>query len=285
MPALFEQTFVRVVVERGIDGGSLTYRSPWSDIEIGERVHVPLGRGSCQGVVVARGGDDLLDGLDPARVREVSARTGATIPEPLIRLATWMSAYYVCPMGMVLATMVPAAVKKGVGRRAVTLLERVTTDEADLPGQTARAWDAIRALPDDTFPLRARDLADRIDAPTLGPVNRLVRAGLLKERVVDTVFSRSDALRVLKRESLPITPTDAQQAAVERVADAGGTFTSFLLRGVTGSGKTEVYLRIIERLLADQASSTDPRGGAIVLVPEIALTPQTSARFLARFES
>ena len=78
-------------------------------------------------------------------------------------------------------------------------------------------------------------------------------------------------------EDRPVTLTDAQQAAVEAIerARADGAH-EVLLHGVTGSGKTEVYLRAIERELADGR-------GAIVLVPEIALTPQTAARFQARF--
>ncbi|MBI3072779.1 MAG: primosomal protein N' [Deltaproteobacteria bacterium] len=78
------------------------------------------------------------------------------------------------------------------------------------------------------------------------------------------------------RSAETVTLTHAQRAAVERISAAIGAHEAFLLHGVTGSGKTEVYLRVIARLLDRGAS-------AIVLVPEIALTPQLSARFRARF--
>jgi primosomal protein N' (replication factor Y) len=82
-----------------------------------------------------------------------------------------------------------------------------------------------------------------------------------------------------------LTPTDEQAAAIEGIARTLGTFASHLVWGITGSGKTEIYLRLIERVLQLPARADGAMPGAIVLVPEIALTPQTSSRFLSRFGS
>ncbi len=87
---------------------------------------------------------------------------------------------------------------------------------------------------------------------------------------------RREGPKAFPAEAVPEQLTDEQEAAVGRIVDALGTGGSFLLYGATGSGKTEVYLRVCEEALA--------RGlGAIVLVPEIALTPQALGRFTARF--
>src|SRR4051812_19873372 len=108
---------VRVAVERGIDAErgeeGLTYRCAGASPSVGERVEVPLGRKQklTPGIVVAVGGPELLEGLAESRVKAVARRTGAALPGSLVQLAQWIAGYYVCPLGMVLATMMPAAVK------------------------------------------------------------------------------------------------------------------------------------------------------------------------------
>jgi len=87
---------------------------------------------------------------------------------------------------------------------------------------------------------------------------------------------RREGPKALPAEAAPEQLTEEQEAALERIVDAFGTGGSFLLYGATGSGKTEVYLRACEEALARDL-------GAIVLVPEIALTPQALGRFTARF--
>jgi primosomal protein N' (replication factor Y) len=90
------------------------------------------------------------------------------------------------------------------------------------------------------------------------------------------VLAASDATPVSPRFVSNNTPTEAQAQAIERIGAALGRFQAFLLHGVTGSGKTEVYLRLIARVL-------DAGGQALVLVPEISLTPQLEARFRHAF--
>ncbi|MFN9971342.1 MAG: hypothetical protein ACK58T_15755, partial [Phycisphaerae bacterium] len=149
-----------VAVERGIDrvgeGTELLYAVPRKMSEpapiVGERVDVPLGRKSVAGIVIAVGGRELLGELDPIKVRPITARTGAGLTGRLVELAKWMSAYYVCPLGMTLATMMPAAVKKDVGRREQKVLAMADLDEARraeiaaLVGKPARElWERLVA--------------------------------------------------------------------------------------------------------------------------------------------
>lgn len=283
--------YVRVAVERGIDGqgrdgATLTYRVVNGGVQVGQRVEVPLGRGNKaeSGIVVVVGGDELLDGIPPSKVKGVLKVGTALLPERLVELARWMAEYYVCPLGMVLAAMMPAAVKQSIGLVNRVELEAVGAEKAAaiLAGKVtpavSEAWKAVAGLAL-TAPIDARQLATKIGARTLGPVNKLIRFGLLKQVERQMVKARTplwDNFRVEEKQSRTIQLTPEQTRIAAGLTDALGGFGVHLLRGVTGSGKTEVYLRLIERVMAKGMTS-------LVLVPEISLTPQTAGRFLDRF--
>lgn len=297
--------YVRVAVERGLDLGrgagdaasaGLTYASPTS-LEVGRRVEVPLGRGDAKsaGIVVAAGGAELLGDFPASRVKPILRDTGTGLTPDLVELARWMSSYYVCPLGMVLAAMLPAAVKHRTGLRTLVLIARVSPEReaevlgdagAKLPPQAKAAWAAIAALERDAFPLSHDELAARIQARTLGPVNRLINLGLLVETSVDDVRAtggvptdrgvEADGRLDLGRTLPALTPEQAR--VVEGISSTRSVFGVHLLHGITGSGKTEVYLRVLQRVL-------ELGQAAIVLVPEISLTPQTAGRFVERFRN
>ncbi|MCC6659650.1 MAG: primosomal protein N' [Phycisphaerales bacterium] len=283
------ERFVRVAVERAIGaeaGDGLTYAAGPESPSVGERVEVPLGRGDRRvaGIVVAAGGPELLAGLASSRVKPILRRTGAALPAPIVELARWIADYYIAPLGMVLAAMLPAAVKQGVGRRTVILLDRSQgdLDPEGLPKSARAAWDRLHLLPAGSLPAEPRALASLLGVASLRPVNLLLRAGLLREVEHDTVRVRDQGWASLSVEAAgtrePLALTGAQAGVAAGVSATLGSFAVHLLRGVTGSGKTEVYLRLIERVLARGET-------ALVLVPEIALTPQTASRFTGRFRS
>jgi len=286
-------TLVRVAVERGIeragtlrDWNALTYLvEPDPDsptIERGELVTVPLGKGDTptRGFVVEVGGPELAGDIAADALKPILTRTGARVPETLIELGCWLAEYYVCPLGMAMATMVPAAVKAGTGTRRVRLLERPSPapDLADLTPKVREVWARVVELKPDAFPMAARDLADAVGAKTVREINRLLALGGLEqiEREIVRVRSETPHLPIPAAPTQPLRLTEHQQRAVEGITPSLGSFSTHLLYGVTSSGKTEVYIRLIERVLAAGKS-------AIVLVPEISLTPQTGARFVARF--
>jgi primosomal protein N' (replication factor Y) len=275
--------FVLVAVERGVEAEGLAYRAGGLDLAPGDRVEVPLGRGDARtgGLVIETGGAELLGGFDPERVKRVLRRTGSVLHPSMIPLARWIASYTITPLGMVIASMVPAAVKQSVGARTREALRPVPGAPVPekLPPASARAWDAIRALDPARFPVDPHELVRMIGASNAGPINRLAALGLLERVSIDEVRVFGDGpASLLLPDPAPPPPLTADQARiVEGVEHARGEspFAVHLIRGVTGSGKTEVYIRLIERAL-------DRGLGAIVLVPEIALTPQTAGRFVAR---
>ncbi len=278
--------FLAVALERSIDGKTLTYAPPAESAEaanalVGRACMAPLGRGAkggapTRGVIVAVGGAELLEGFDPHKVRRLLAVSDARLPEGVLELGRWIAEYYACPLGMTLAAMLPAAVKKAVGRKKRTALKPTGNDaDAKLPPATKKALQGIREIDADAWPLEERELVHRLELKNASPIRRLLAMGLLEEVTLTDVVARTQDATPLAIEPGPTpTPTAEQRAVIDGVTLEG--FSTHLLFGVTGSGKTEVYLQLLERVLANGKSG-------IVLVPEIALTPQLSSRFIARF--
>ncbi len=241
----------------------------------GVRLWVPFGRRRVVGVLVeTRDHSELPDS-------KLKAAHGLIDDEPvfdplLLDLLKWSADYYRHPPGEVIAAALPAPLRAGAALHETS--ERWTLSAAartgQLPPLPARA---NRLLGVAEF-LRARDGADAAELGALSHrwrdhVRELEKRGwVLRLRVNDPPPPRAEV-----RTAQGLDPTPEQRHAIDAIIGAHGGFAPFLLHGVTGSGKTEVYLRAIEAVVA--------RGEqALVLVPEIALTPQLVARFAARFD-
>jgi primosomal protein N' (replication factor Y) (superfamily II helicase) len=276
----------RVAMERGIDK-LLDYAVPKTladQIRVGQRVRVPLGRGDklAPGYVA-----ELSDKSELAKLKSIRSITDErTLLTPaLMRLALWISRYYFTPFGLVLENLIPSAVKHRVGVKSVRVVRRKWTAEAiqDLIEKTkAKKRKIILArllqLGGDE-PIELNRLAMECDSkpPAILP---LVKAGVVAIERVDSYAFQSHAGQLPSLHGTVTPPTlneDQSKAIGSIVAALDGGFSVHLLFGVTGSGKTEVYLRAIDAVV--KAGKT-----AIVLVPEIALTPQTVRRFTERFE-
>ncbi len=201
----------------------------------------------------------------------------------LLDLTRWMADYYACSWGEALAAVLPAALKREGGRRTVAVVSPAEgVDEsrlAELEGPAkAKQHRVLRTVLDARGPISRIDLIKKLNV-TDGPIRSLAKKGLV---VIEHVIAAPDELLSGDHEPRPrhATLTADQTAAVERLTEGleSGEFFPALLHGVTGSGKTEVYLQLIEKAL-------ECGKGAIVLVPEIALTPQTVGWFLDRFGS
>ncbi|MEX0885076.1 MAG: primosomal protein N' [Phycisphaeraceae bacterium] len=299
--------YAHIALEQNIDlaPAGLTYAVPanLADLAIGQRVRVPLGRGNkpVAGYVIER-----LDhtAYDPAKVKPILERDARalSLPADLIDLARWIASYYCCPLGLVLASMIPAAVKHGTGTTTQTLVGLVpdtgavpSTSEIRNPkfrpptALQRKILDTARQRAADGYPFTPiKELADLAGARTVSPVKQLLDKGLLIARHQQTVGDTLDLKAHQQPAPIPTTLSPDQTKALDHLtAHAADAFSVHLLHGVTGSGKTEVYLRLIEHLLANQKSEIRNQQpvGVIILVPEIALTPQTVARFVARFDT
>ena len=174
--------------------------------------------------------------------------------------------------------MLPASVKAGVGTREVLMvrLAPTATEKIEAPRLTAKQRRVLEVLRDFSEPVSPIEL-QRLAGCGPGPITALRREGVLeavRQRVLPAELSSGPGEPPEQFE-----PNPDQRTVLDRILarlSAGG-FHAILLHGVTGSGKTEVYLRAIEQVV---------RAGkeAIVLVPEISLTPQTIRRFRGRFE-
>jgi len=276
--------FARVAIERGLDlMGGLTYQTD-DDTVIGQRVVVPVGRGNTptDGLVIDIGDQELLDGFDPRKVKPITKRYDIVLPESLIELGKWMAEYYMCPLGMVFGSIIPGAVKAQTGLRTQKLVQLGTVQPDDeliksLTPKARDAWAKIQELDAEAFPVLPRLLAARIEHKTTASIKRLIEAGLVDEIEVQRIIAPKgfDLLDAGDSGTHNLTPD--QNNAVIGISKSFGKFQPHLLHGVTGSGKTEVYIKLIEQVLE--------RGQqAIVLVPEIALTPQTAGRLVKCFE-
>jgi len=286
--------YADVAIERGIDLSptGLTYRVPaaLAGLSVGERVVVPLGRGDkrATGYVIRLHAD--TPAYDPKKIKPITDRAPGSIglPGDLVELARWVSNYYVCPLGMVFGAMLPAAVTRGTGikrRQLVRLCEPGRDGPAHTPSKpTAPQQRVLDAAMKHGVWLGVKDLADLAGLKTTGTVKKLIEKGLLESKFEDAVQSELD-LRA-QAQSQPARPSrlsNGQESALDALVKAKERFGVHVLHGVTGSGKTEVYLRLIEAVLEGLPAERRSAASAIVLVPEIALTPQTVGRFLARF--
>jgi primosomal protein N' (replication factor Y) len=243
--------------------------------DVGRLVLVPFGRTRRVGVIT--GIADTSD-VEPARLRAVQriVRSRPPLPPETLALCRFCSRYYHHPLGEVLLGALPTALRRAdaVSLAPPVVFRLTAAGQAMAPEALPASASARRAL------LARFHAGDAIeDGAISGPSARralraLVAAGWVSSSEVPAAQGAAiaDAGDVAPGPEL----NPAQAAAVEAITAALGHFETVLLQGITGSGKTEVYLRVIEAVLA--------RGGqALLLVPEINLTPQLEARLAARF--
>jgi primosomal protein N' (replication factor Y) len=268
----------RVVPEVSLDR-AFDYEIPESlggQITLGAKVRVPFGAREIVGYVVEFPAGPAERALKP--IREILGRA-SFLPPVLIELAQWMAQYYAAPLAVALMSVLPQAV-----RRADAAFKQRLWVEPLTPELTPEAAQALKKSPAQR---KAWDYLQQSGPGWLADWSELSGAAPAAWRALaerNLIFigprtqDRDPFLNSPVAQSMPhgMNPEQLAALAVIREEIAAEKPRVVLLHGVTGSGKTEVYLQAIDEVLARGKS-------ALVLVPEIALSPQTAERFRSRF--
>ncbi len=263
--------------------GLLDYRVPdamCGQLAAGVAVRVPLGNRTTGAYVVELGDDAAPEGIV---LRDIEALDGARpqLPIALLELLLFAADYYGVPPGEMLAAALPAVHRRAGSRFRLSDTGKEVLERGDL---SAGDKELLGAAAGYTRGFTGIAIARVLGLPLTAAAAKLRRAaarGWLARVVRGVGRARAQPPSEVAVQDLPErppepTPAQAEAIAAASAALASGTYRTFLVQGVTGSGKTEVYLRVIAETLARER-------GALVLVPEIALTPQLGERFRRRF--
>ena len=277
--------YAEIVFDRPLDH-AYTYAVPAGlreAIAVGKRVLAPFGKGDRQTVGFCVGLSETPPGEHKLKPLLQVMDDEALLTPHLLRLTRWMADYYLCAWGQVLNAVVPAGVKQQAGIKKIPLIEAIPENlwPNPVPPLAAKQKAVLAVLQEQPGPIEVRQLA-KLAKVGAGPIRALIDKGFARRKVgkVENVQPRQEAADEAVVSPVPDAPfelTGDQQAVwaqLEPTLKAGG-FKPFLLHGVTGSGKTEIYLRAIEEVVRQGKE-------ALVLVPEISLTPQTIAAFKGR---
>lgn len=250
---------------------SFDYAAGGLELRPGMRVRVPFGPRQQVGVVLEAPREEPAPAFDCKPVAQV-LDAEPLLDEPLLALCRWAADYYHHPIGEVLAAALPGALRHGADpadSAPPTLLHLSAAGRAALPGLPARS-------------AAQRSVLEKLAA---GPLSRalllesLPKAGAALRRVLEQGWvERIESAAAINPGELEAPPplTAEQEAALQSLRAAPEGYSASLIEGVTGSGKTELYLRLTAEVLARNRQ-------VLVLAPEIGLTPQLAERFERRF--
>jgi primosomal protein N' (replication factor Y) len=277
---VLKPNFIRVIIDRAIHR-ELDYLVPETlaeRVSVGSRVRVPFRDKSALATVVA-----VLDRSEATGIRPIEAIVGEApvLSKELLELARWMSAYYCCPIETVMRSLLPQVIRRAeIGWKKQLFVQPAgKTDDDELEKLRRRAprqAELLEAINKLKVPMLATELLRKtsLDNQTL---RALAKRGLVELREGDVPRDPHGDEKFIATGNLELNAE--QILALEEITDALESpekARPILLHGVTGSGKTEIYLQGIRAALQRGRS-------AIVLVPEISLTPQTVERFKGRF--
>lgn len=245
---------------------SFTYRIPdelQESIAVGSRVEVPFGRRVLSGIVI-----NITAETNVKRIKPIGALYDTFLPETLLKITKWIASYYGCSVGEAAQAVLPPSLKKS---KAGARIQGVLTLERNASGDGLARAKKQAALVDAL--MREGGKADVTTVVkewgfSKGVVKGLIGRGAARLNKRVTV----SALSAIDRKVHALSPDQTKALESIYASIASGRFAPILLYGVTGSGKTELYLRAAHATLSQD-------GGCIVLVPEIGLLPQAIARY------
>ena len=273
-------SYVRVIIDRAIHR-ELDYAVPdgWTHrVGVGSRVRVPFREKSALATVVA-----VTEQSEAKGIRSIEGIVGETpiLTEQLLELGRWISVYYCCPIETVMRSLLPQVIRRAeIGWKKQLFVRpgrKIDLEELEkLRRRAPRQAELLEAILRLEAPIRASQLLRQtsLDNQTL---RALVKRGLIELREEAVVRDPHAGEEFIATSNLILNQEQTQALKeITQALDSPANSRPILLHGVTGSGKTEIYLQAIRGAL-------DRGQTAIVLVPEISLTPQTVERFKGRF--
>ena len=241
--------------------------------QIGARVSVSFGRQNLIGVITEK-----VDPNEPFtgqfKLKAITALLDedAILDQQVLTLLTWSAQYYQFPIGEVMQSALPALLRQG---RALDILFHhwniLTHDDPEsLLKRSQKQYDAYQILK--LHPHGATENILNLSGVETATLKALEKKGLIECQLEAHDFTPMP----IQLAQMPLTPNEDQKRAIQQILKAQQRYQAFLLDGLTGSGKTEVYLQVMHEVLKQGKQ-------VLVLVPEIGLTPQTVARFKSRF--
>lgn len=242
----------------------------------GIRIRVPFGKHAKIGVLleVRDHSDIAIEKLKP--LSDIIDTTPLLTANDL-ELLKWASRYYYHALGEVMATAFPSALRQGQAaelktNECFTLTPAGRACDQSLLKRASKQHQLLAYCQQQTSTVFSSVELAQVISPWRATVNALLSKGLITQAIEADTIPSTNFVTISK----PLTANTEQQQAIDSVCAAQGQFQVFLLEGVTGSGKTEVYMQIIQQVLTAQQQ-------VLVLLPEITLTPQLEERFKHRF--
>ena len=244
----------------------------YNQAEVGARVAVSFGRQNVVGVIVEKLTDEKpLDlGFKLKAITEL-LDDSAILDAKVLSLLTWSAQYYQFPIGEVMHAALPSFLRQGKPYNLLARMWKLIDDHAeDKLKRSEKQQDAYKILK-----LHPTGTSENI--LNLAGIETATLKALEKKKITQCILEAQDFKpQVMTLAQMPLTPNDEQKRAIQNILKVRHSYHAFLLDGLTGSGKTEVYLQVMQEVLKQGKQ-------VLVLVPEIGLTPQTVSRFQSRF--
>ncbi len=254
------------------------YRNPRFELEAGMRVAVNFGRRKEVGIVIETSEHSALAAEQIKPISEVIDGE-ACVSKSFLEFVQWAARYYHHPVGEALFHALPARLREQQALHHKDVMVWQTTEKGSLypPDKLGKAIRQIEALQE--LKKHAQGIGNKAlqaSGITLNSLQALEKKGLVQQVALPRKTRTAQDAAIHTLRSSPLTLNAEQTAATQRITESFGQFGSFLLHGITGSGKTEVYMHCVQACLEQGRQ-------ALILVPEIGLTPQTLQRFQQRF--
>lgn len=244
----------------------------YQQAEVGARVAVSFGRQNLIGIIIEKLSNDTP--IDPRfKLKAISELLDeqAILDAKILSLLTWSAQYYQFPIGEVFQSALPAFLRQGKPYNLLARIWKVLDLNAEAKvTRSEKQQNAYKILK-----LHPSGTTENI--LNLAGIETATLKALEKKVIIECVLENQDFRpQSVTLAQLPLTPNQDQKKAIQHILKAQNKYQAFLLDGLTGSGKTEVYLQVMQEVLKQGKQ-------VLVLVPEIGLTPQTISRFQSRF--